>query len=196
MAGKAATTPVFALGVYIAMGDKRSIAGLQKKLAKMGHSTSRATLMAWQKKHEWNKAVGATATAIEHQAKLVREVAAEELKQDPSGQAFTANETFDGAFSKVNAMLAGLSTVVAKGLADAIDRAYEPDQLLAFARAAVDLGRTAADMHRALNPPPPKGAGAKRDPETGVLEGHLAPGLAALMPQSPADIMKIINGGA
>jgi hypothetical protein len=176
MAGKSPTTHAFAYRVYVEMGPDRTIRGLMRKLATLGHHPSRATVNRWRDKHGWEKSLE-QAAAFETQAKALRltaDVATEQLKSVPAEEKFTACQTFEGAFNTLNAQLAGMSTVVAAAMEKYVKANCTLEELLQIARATTDLGRTAADMHRALNPSPPKGGAPKRDPDTGILEGAVA----------------------
>jgi hypothetical protein len=50
----AAVTPAFALEAYAALGDKRSIASLEKDLRDRGFACSRSTLTKWKDEHRWD----------------------------------------------------------------------------------------------------------------------------------------------
>lgn len=176
-------SPALAFRHFVELGAERSIYGLHKRLHEHGLKIGRSTLMRWQKKYEWDQAVedgdqlAADAKTIEITAAQLVEAIEDERQPIP----FTVAETFEGTANALHSMTSSMSAVVTAHMTRLLEvnSAIELDDILAMARVTRDLASAAADMHRALNPPAPKGKHSEapaRDAQTGLLYGAVVPG--------------------
>ena len=180
--GVSEVSPALAFRHFVEMGVERSIYGLHKRLHEHGLKIGRATLMRWQKKYEWDQAVE-DGDKLAADAKTI-EITASELVEKINNEPeipFTVAETFEGTANAIHTMTSAMSAVVTAHMTRmlATAPAIDQDEILSIARVTRDLASAAADMHRALNPPAPKGKQSEtplRDAQTGLLYGAPTPG--------------------
>jgi hypothetical protein len=189
MAGsKSAVDPRDAFTAYVDMGTERSLKGLERILKDKGFAIGRSTLIRWKNDGEWDKRVleAEAGRQLEQEAAQLATAAREKIEEAGAKPAtialdvlntvrvtdFSEREQLAATAEKLNGLVCAMAATCMEQLGDL--NALEPRELLQFVNATRDLARAAGDVHRALNPPAPKGAAAPDGPMLTVPPGALS----------------------